>query len=94
MLDTMAREYDGERVLVVSHEVVVLQFCYVIMRMTEQEILALASEHQLANCSATSFVADRRRRTSAMRLVEFGAVTSDEADTPVTNEPDASVAAR
>ncbi|MEY2449070.1 MAG: hypothetical protein QOH79_2546 [Acidimicrobiaceae bacterium] len=94
MLDTMAREYDGERVLVVSHEVVVLQFCYVITRMTEQEILATASEHQLANCSVTSFVADRRRRTSAMRLVDFGAVTSDEAEASVTNEPDVSVAAR
>ncbi|MEY2454730.1 MAG: 2,3-bisphosphoglycerate-dependent phosphoglycerate mutase [Acidimicrobiaceae bacterium] len=93
VLDTMADEYDGERIFVVSHEVVVLQFCYVIERMTEKEILATASEHQLANCSVTSFAADRRRRTSAMRLLQFGEVTSDDEHAPVTNEPDVSVAA-
>jgi broad specificity phosphatase PhoE len=95
VLDSMAREFDGERVLVVAHEVVVLQFCYVLEHLTEQEILALAREHPLANCSVTSFKADRGRQSGAMRLERFGtAVPMEEAGAPVTREHDASVAAR
>ncbi|MDQ1430050.1 MAG: hypothetical protein QOF40_652 [Actinomycetota bacterium] len=93
VLDSMASEHDGERVLVVAHEVVVLQFCYVLEHMTEKEILALASEHQLANCSVTSFTADHRRRSGAMRLERFGAVVAlEDAGAPVTTKPDVSIA--
>ncbi|MEY2588523.1 MAG: 2,3-bisphosphoglycerate-dependent phosphoglycerate mutase [Acidimicrobiaceae bacterium] len=93
VLDSMAREFDGERLLVIAHEVVVLQFCYVLEHLTEHDILALAREHPLANCSVTSFVADRRRKSGALRLDTFGtAVPLEQAGAPVTREHDAAVA--
>jgi broad specificity phosphatase PhoE len=94
VLDSMAREFDGERVMVVAHEVVVLQFCYVLEQMTEEEILSLARENPLANCSVTSFKSDGRRKSGAMRLDKFGTVVPmQEAGAPVTQEHDAAVAA-
>jgi len=54
-LDDICREYAGERVLVVCHQVVVLCARYVIERMTEREIVQVARNHDVANCSVTSY---------------------------------------
>ena len=38
-LDTLTREYRGERVLIVAHQVIVNCFRYLLERMTEAQIL-------------------------------------------------------
>jgi len=58
VLDTLTRDYRGERVLIVSHQVVILMYRYLLERMTEQEILAVGSEHEVANCSLTAYEFD------------------------------------
>jgi broad specificity phosphatase PhoE len=92
-LDSVTREHSGEHVLIVAHQVVIFMFRYVIERMTEAEILALARAHDLANCSITSFVADRR--VDGMRLTRFNELVAvEDVHAPITAEPDVPVAPR
>jgi broad specificity phosphatase PhoE len=94
VLDTLGREYPKRTVLVVTHEVVILMFRYVLERLGEAEVLAIGREQELANCSVTSFAAERARR-GGMRLESFNEVAAlvDE-DAPVTTEPDVPLAPR
>ena len=55
VVDTIAREYRGERVLIVAHQVVVLCFRYLLEHMTEEQILAIDRDQDVANCSVTSY---------------------------------------
>jgi broad specificity phosphatase PhoE len=92
-LDTLSRQYAGQRVMVVSHEVVILMFCYVLQHLREREVLDLASDRPLANCSVTTFEAGPD--DTEMSLVDFGATAPvDEGPVDTTNEPDDAVAAR
>ncbi|MEO7040857.1 MAG: histidine phosphatase family protein [Gemmatimonadaceae bacterium] len=56
--EMMCREFDGERVLVVAHSVVVLCMRYIIEGLTEQDILAIDRSTEVANCSLTRFDVD------------------------------------
>jgi broad specificity phosphatase PhoE len=94
VLDTVTREHSGEHVLVVAHQVVIMIFRYVLERLTEEELLRVSREVELANCSVTSFRADRSS-PYGMRLEGFNQVFPlREADAPVTREADAPVAPR
>ena len=64
-LDSITREYGGEHVLIVAHQVVITMFRYVIEGLTEREILELDRAHELANCSVTSYVSVGRRGACA-----------------------------
>ena len=96
LLDSVTREHGGERVVIVTHEVVILMFRYVLERLDEQRILALGRSEQLANCSVTCFEYDRRQgRSGGMRLGYSNEVVAlEESGTPVTAESDAPVAPR
>jgi len=95
-LDTMGRECGGERVLVVTHQVVVLMFRYVLEHLSEHEVLSIDRQHEVANCSVTSYQLDRDaqpRPRLALRtfnyvapLREEGAAVTTEADVPVAGE--------
>lgn len=91
-LDTIALHYPGERVLVVCHQVVILCFRYLLEGMTEEEILAVVREHDLANCSVTSYRFDESAgRHGALVLDRFNfTVPLDEEGVAVTVEPDSS----
>jgi broad specificity phosphatase PhoE len=94
-LDSVTREYGGEHVLVVAHQVVITMFRYVIEGLTEREILELDRAHELANCSVTSYASVGRRGARGMRRVRFNEVVAlVEADAPITAEPDVPVAPR
>jgi broad specificity phosphatase PhoE len=81
----MRRDCAGQRVLVVAHQVVVLLVRYVVEQMTEQEILAIDREGDVANCAITEYVADGDR----MRLERYNDVTHLRTeDEPVTAEPE------
>jgi broad specificity phosphatase PhoE len=93
-LDSIAREHGGEHVLVVTHEVVILMFRYVLERLTEAEVLGISREHDIVNCSLTSFVL-ARSRPDGMVLRAFNEVVPlEESGAPVTAEPDVPVAPR
>jgi probable phosphoglycerate mutase len=96
-LDTMALHHSGERVLVVAHQVVVLCLRYLLENMTEEQILAIDRDGDVANCSVTEYAFDPAARGGdgdlVLRRYNFVAPMEREG-TPVTAEPDTNVAAR
>lgn len=95
-LDTISLHHRGERVLVVCHQVIVLCLRYLLECMTEEEILAIDRQGDVANCSVTSYEFDPtrgRRGKMVLRMYNFVAPLEQEG-TPVTTRPDARVAAR
>ena len=90
VVDTIAREYRRERVLIVSHQVVVLCFRYLMERMTEAEILAVDRDNLIANCSVTAYEFDPnagRQGKLSLKLFNFVAPI-EEAGEEVTRQPD------
>jgi 2,3-bisphosphoglycerate-dependent phosphoglycerate mutase len=93
LLASLKVEYPGERVLLVTHEVVVKMSRYVLEGLDEAAVLALDRDEELANGSITAYELDpsaHPRRPFALRaynlvapLVEEGAPVTSEADEPV-----------
>ena len=95
-LDTISLHYAGERVLIVCHQVIVLCLRYLVECMTEDEILAIDREADVANCAITSYVFDPalgKHGKLALQLFNFVAPL-EEAGAPVTAEADANVDVR
>lgn len=89
-VDTISRECSGERILIVSHQVVVLMFRYVLEKLGETEILEIDRAGELANCSVTSYELERGAGGHAhldLRLFNHVAPIVQEG-TEVTAEPD------
>jgi broad specificity phosphatase PhoE len=95
-LDTISLHHCGRRVLIVSHQVVVLCLRYLLENMTEEQILAIDREGDVANCSVTEYVFNPDSgKIGAMELRRYNFVAPlREAGAPVTVEPDQNVAAR
>ncbi|MBP2295485.1 histidine phosphatase family protein [Azospirillum rugosum] len=95
-LDTISLHHGGQRVLIVSHQVVVLCLRYLLEGLTEEQILAIDREGDVANCAVTEYGFDPDRGDSGrMRLHRYNFVAPlTQAGAPVTSEPDANVAAR
>ena len=93
VVDTITREYRGERVLIVSHQVVVLCFRYLMERMTEADILEVDRDNQIANCSVTAYEFDSHAgRHGKLVLNRFNFVAPIvEAGEEVTRQPDVPV---
>ncbi|MDQ6860087.1 MAG: histidine phosphatase family protein [Verrucomicrobiota bacterium] len=92
--DSLRLEYSNQRVLVVCHTVVVLCFRYLLEKLTEEQILAIDREHNVANCSITSY---RREdmRAGVWTPERFNFVAPiREAGEPITDESDSAVASR
>lgn len=95
-LDTISLRHGGRRVLVVTHEVVVLCFRYLLENMTEEEVLAVDRAGDVANCGVTEFAFDPALgKDGAFRLLRYNfTVPLQDEGTDVTSEPDANVAPR
>ena len=94
IIDTLTRDYREERVLIVGHQVVVHCFRYLLERMTEDQILAIDREKNLANCSVTSYEFDptvSKNGKLVLRLFNFVAPLEEEG-AEVTRRPDVPVA--
>jgi broad specificity phosphatase PhoE len=94
--EMISREYCGQRVLIVSHAVVVLCMRYILEHLTEPELLAIDKKAEIANCSVTSYELDETlgpRGNLRLKLFNFVAPL-EEAGAPVTSEPDAKIGAR
>lgn len=94
VIDTITRDYRRERVLIVSHQVVVNCFRYLLERMSEEQILTLDQAQEIANCSVTSYNFTKsvgRRGKLKLDLFNFVAPL-EEAGAPITTKPDVPVA--
>ena len=90
IVDTIAREYRGERVLIVGHQVIVNCLRYLFERLDEQQILDIDRMMDVPNCSITSYEFDPaagKHGKLVLRLVNFVAPL-EEVGTPVTAAPD------
>lgn len=89
-IDTMGREHAGESVVIVSHQVVILVFRYLLERLTEAEVLAIDKAAEVANCSVTTYELDPDAGPNgAMRLTGFNDVSHLVIEgEPVTTKPD------
>jgi len=90
VLDTISREYCGERVLIVGHQVTVNCLRYLFEKLDEATILAFDRAGDVPNCSVTSYRFDPnqgKRGELMLDLVNFTAplVASG---TPVTVQKD------
>jgi len=86
VMDTIEREFAGERVLIVAHQVTVNCFRYLFEHLTEAQILEFDRNGDVPNCSVTSYEFDPeagKRGDLALRLVNFVAPL-EETGTPVT----------
>jgi broad specificity phosphatase PhoE len=90
VLDTITREYRGERVLIVGHQVIVNCLRYLLERHDEASILAVDRAGDVPNCGVTSYSFDPtqgKHGKLVLRLTNFVAPL-EEAGTPVTASPD------
>jgi broad specificity phosphatase PhoE len=95
VLDTISLHYEGKRVLIVAHQVVVLCMRYLIEKMDEKTILAIDAQGDVANCAVTEYVLDRKKPGGSLVLTKYNFVAPLERDGAlVTSSPDANVAAR
>lgn len=90
VLDSLARDYADRRVLIVCHSVVILCLRYLFEAMTEQEVLRIEREFDIANCSVTTYRFEKAEGTAGHPiLTTFNFVAPlKESNEPVTAEPD------
>jgi probable phosphoglycerate mutase len=99
-LHTLSLHHAGKRVLIVSHQVVVLCFRYLLENLNEKELLAIDAQGDVANCSVTDYVTDyvcctTSESASQLVLRQYNWVAPlREGGAPVTAEPDPSSANR
>jgi len=93
-VNSLRLEFAGERILIVTHEVVVSCFRYLLESMTEEELLTIDRERDVANCSVTSYEFDiSAGKQGGMRLSLSNFVEPLEAiGEKVTNQPDLPIA--
>lgn len=102
VLDTIALHHaePGSRVLIVAHQVIVLCLRYLIEGMTEEEILAIDAEGDVANCGVTEYEFETKPAPPGtvrgkLRLLKYNFVAPlEEAGAPVTAKPDMPTGAR
>lgn len=108
LLDTISLHHaqPGSRVLIVAHQVVVLCLRYLIEDMTEQQVLAIDHENDVANCGVTEYRlvprgetdgadADSSLAGESLELVTYNFVAPlEDEGTPVTAQPDVPAAPR
>ena len=91
VLEMVTREYAGQRVLVVAHQVIVNCMRYLIECLEEHEVLELDRQADVPNCGVTSYEYDPASDSLVLDLANFVAPLR-EAGAPVTVAPDAPAA--
>jgi probable phosphoglycerate mutase len=93
LLATEALRHDGERLVCVAHQAVIMVFRYVLEELSEPELLDIDRHEQVANTSVTRY---ELSDDGSFRLVDFNGVghldaagdTDRDAEAPVTEEND------
>jgi broad specificity phosphatase PhoE len=86
LLDSIVREHRHERVLIISHQVIVNCFRYVLDRLGEQAILAIDRSSDVPNCSVTSYEFDAMRGKNG-KLVPRLVNSSHRCEMPARRSP-------
>lgn len=96
LMDTVSLHYGGRNVMIFAHQVVVLCLRYVIENLSEQEVLAIDHEGDVANCSITEYRFDPAAgRDGGLVLAAYNATAPLAEDAaPITVAPDRMVASR
>src|SRR4051812_35240039 len=102
VVDSVSLHYSnpGSRVLIVAHQVIVLCLRYLLEEMTEEQILAIDREAEVANCGVTEYALrtkspHRGAEDHRLQLVRYNFVAPlERMGAPITSEPDAAAAAR
>lgn len=89
VLDTLSRDFRGERVIIVAHQVIVNCFRYLLEHLDEPQILEIDRAADVPNCSVTSYVHALVEGKQIMQVecVNFTAPLEEQA-VPVSEEPD------
>jgi broad specificity phosphatase PhoE len=90
VIDTLTRDYVGQSVLIVAHQVIVNCFRYLFERLTEAEILAIDRAGDVPNCGVTLYEFDATKGSRGklvLRTTNFVAPLV-EGGAPVTTAPD------
>src|SRR5690606_28488854 len=89
VVEVLRRDYVGERVLIVAHQVIVNCFRYLLECMDEVEILEIDRKADVPNCSVTSYSIDRHAATPRFQLeVANLEVPLEQAGVPSTEAAD------
>ena len=89
VLDQLQLRYAGQRVLVVSHQVVVICFRYLLENLDEQRLLSIDGQGDVANCALTTYQAVNDGGRETLALSQYNWLTPlEEAGAPVTATPD------
>jgi broad specificity phosphatase PhoE len=94
-MDTLSLHYSGRRVVIVTHEVVVLCLRYLIEELDESQILAIDRQGDVANCGVTEYEYREAHPGEAgcLVLLRYNETAPlERAGAPVTSAPDAPVA--
>ncbi len=95
VLHTISLHYAGRRVLIISHQVVVLCFRYLLENLTEAQLLAIDSKGDVVNCSVTDYRCVARAEATTLELQQYNwVVPLQDAGAQITSRPDSSSAAR
>jgi broad specificity phosphatase PhoE len=87
VLATEGLRYDCERLVIVAHQAVIMVFRYVLEELTEQELLAVDREEQVANASLTRYDRDVDGNLALTTFNEVEHLVAEAEE--VTEEPDA-----
>jgi broad specificity phosphatase PhoE len=94
LTEMVTREYSGQRVLIVAHQVVVNCMRYLIEGLDERQILAIDAEGDVPNCSVTSYRLSQDQQRLQLDLVNFlapleaaGVQATVAPDTPAAPKP-------
>jgi broad specificity phosphatase PhoE len=97
VVDMLSLHYTGRRVLIVSHEVVVLCFRYLLEDLDEARVLEINAQGDVANCSITEYALGESDtgKDGALVLRSYNrTLPLEQQGAPVTTAPDAKVAPR
>jgi broad specificity phosphatase PhoE len=91
VLDTISLHFAGKRVMIFTHQVVVLCMRYIIETMDEAAILAIDREGDVANCAITEYRFDPSKdRDGGLALTAYNVTAPlERQQMPVTSAPDA-----
>jgi broad specificity phosphatase PhoE len=87
LLATESLRHDCDRLMIVAHQAVIMVFRYVLEELTEQELLAVDKEEQVANASVTRYETNADGELALAAFNEVDHLVAEAED--VTEEPDA-----
>lgn len=90
LVEMVTREYAGQRVLVVAHQVIVNCMRYLIENMSEAQILAIDRLGDVPNCGVTSYRLQVSKQAAGQLVLDLENFIAPllRQGTPVTSEPD------